>query len=144
LEIIGMDLEEFITQTIRAIAGATTTLQEKLEPKGVTINPPASFSGDPGLVDPQGTAHRLDRVQNVEFDVAVTASSETTGGGGGKIKVMPFEIGGEAKHGQSAEQVNRVRFSIALALPPSEMGKRNRERNDAKGGSPKRGLKGTP
>jgi len=138
-----MDLEGFIKQTIRGIAGATATLQEELEGKGVIVNPPADRNLDLGTVNLDAKEAHLIRVQSVEFDVAVTASSEGAVNGGVKVKVIAFEVGADAKHGRSAEQVNRVRFSIPLALPPSKAGENNREEYEKSSGPVKRNLKST-
>ncbi len=59
------------------------------------------------------------RVQNVSFDVAVTASSEKSGGAKAGIRVMSIEVGAKGDKTVSAEQVSRVSFKIPITLKPS-------------------------
>jgi Trypsin-co-occurring domain 2 len=113
-----MDLKDFIKETITDVASAITELQIELEQSGVIINPPVDFK-DSSVFEPDSSSHTFRRIQTIEFDVAVTAASETSGGGKGGLKVLSFEAGAEGKHSRQNEQVSRVRFSIPLVLSPS-------------------------
>ncbi|EBA10808.1 trypco2 family protein [Roseobacter sp. CCS2] len=113
-----MDLKEFISQTVSAIADATNELQEKYADDDIVINPPSALSGT-DVFQPNSQNYTLRRVQNVQFDVAVTASSETSGGGKAEIKVWSMSLQGGADIAKNAEQVSRVAFSIPMTLKPS-------------------------
>ena len=56
--------------------------------------------------------------------MAPTASEESTGKGGGGLKVAVLgvgaEAGGEVGKRSTAERVSRVAFSLGIALPPSK------------------------
>jgi Trypsin-co-occurring domain 2 len=119
-----LNLKEFITETISAIAEATSDLQAKYASEGILINPPAPQSGGP-VYQPGSPNYTMRRVQNIQFDVAVTAASETAGGGKAGIKVLSMEIGGSGERTTSSEQVSRVKFEIPLTLKPSEDEKDN-------------------
>ena len=97
-----MDLKDFIAETISAIADATIELQEKYSAENVLINPPAARSGSE--VYHEGSAnYTFRRVQNIEFDVAVTAASEKSGKGKAGIKVLSIELGGEGGKSVTAQ-----------------------------------------
>jgi hypothetical protein len=113
-----MELKEFITATMSAIVDATSELQTRYENDGILINPPSSQSGTP-VFQPDSAHYALRRVQNVSFDVAVTASSSISGGGSGGIKVFSAELGAKTEGAKSDERVSRVQFQIPLTLKPS-------------------------
>jgi hypothetical protein len=119
-----MNLKEFIKETIVAIVDATSELQEEYEADDILINPPAPQSGSE--VFQAGSAnYTMRRVQNIEFDVAVTAATETGASGKAGIKVLSMGIGGSVDHASSSEQVSRVKFGVPLTLRPSSHEERN-------------------
>ena len=113
-----MDLKEFVKETIAAIADATMELQGEYEDKQVLVNPPAPQSGS-DVYQEGSPSYTFRRVRDVEFDVALTVGSETSGGGRAGIKVFSAEIGGSAEKAKTKEQVSRVKFAIPLALRPT-------------------------
>ncbi len=114
-----MELKEFIAATITAIAEATSELQQKFAPQGIVINPPAAQSGSD--VFQQGSAnYTMRRVQSVKFDVAVTAASVSSLGGGAGVKVLSMEVGGKGDKTSTDERVTRVQFEIPMTFKPSE------------------------
>lgn len=113
-----MELKEFIVQTIKSIAEATVELQAELDEKGVTINPPSSGSnGDSFLIENPGYRHR--RVQDVQFDVAVSTREEDAAEvkTGLRVYIVEARAGGSEK--SAVETANRVKFVVPIALPPS-------------------------
>ena len=113
-----MDLKEFITETITGIIEATNELQEKWSDDGVIVNPPVD-SKQSNLFKEGGTGHVYRQIQNVSFDVAVTAATETGGGGKAGLKVFSAEVGVDGTHTRQNEEVSRVQFSIPLTLRAS-------------------------
>ena len=101
-----MDLKEFIKETIVGLVEASRELQQQFEKDGVVINPPVS-SKERDLYRHGDTRHQYRRVEQVTFDVAVTASSETSGGGKAGLKVLSFEVGADGSHSRLNEQVSR-------------------------------------
>ena len=113
-----MDLKEFITETISAIVDATSELQGKYDEDDIIINPPSNRSSDEAYL-PENSGYKYRRVQSIEFDVAVSASSDTSGGGKAGIKVMSLELGAKGEKSVSSEKVSRVSFSVPITLRPS-------------------------
>ncbi|HWN95440.1 MAG TPA: hypothetical protein VNT99_10440, partial [Methylomirabilota bacterium] len=64
-----------------------------------------------------GETERLDVVQKIDFDVAVTAEkgSETKGGIG--IHVGTIALGTQGRSENTNSTVSRIRFSIPMVLP---------------------------
>lgn len=120
-----MDLKEFIKQTISGIVDATSELQASYERQGVIINPPVNSQGN-NLYREDSMAYTLRRIETIEFDVAITVESETSGGGKAGLRIFAAEAGAEAKHARRGEEVSRVRFSIPLVFAPSFAEKANR------------------
>jgi hypothetical protein len=76
-------------------------------------------AGD-GIISPawDNAADVRNRVQEVKFDIAVTAATKTEGGGSGGIKVVALNISGKAGHAVENSTVSRIAFSIPI-LPPT-------------------------
>ena len=121
-----MDLKDFIKETVKAITSATHELQSELAATGAIVNPPTT-SGSSDTFEVSGTLHTMRRVQNIEFDLALTTSSSTSGGGKAGVKVFVVEASAGASQTRTNEEVSRVKFSVPLALPPSDQEAANRQ-----------------
>jgi len=127
-----MDLKEFIKETIGSIVEASRELQIKYKNEGVVVNPPVSVT-ERDLFDEGSTRHTYRRVENINFDVAITANTETTGGGKASLKIFSIEAGAQGELSKSNENVSRVNFSIPITLSASSeetTNKNKRERED--------------
>ena len=113
-----MELKEFIKETISGILDATLDLQEAYEETGIFLNPPVSVK-ERDLFEENAPGSTYRRVETVEFDVAVTAASDSSGGGRAGLRIMSIEAGASGEHRRSNEQVSRVKFSIPITLPKS-------------------------
>lgn len=114
-----MDLKEFIKETVRSLIEASHELQVELAPKGAIINPPTD-GGRAETFETGSATHFQRRVQLIEFDVALTVSSTNSAGGKAGLKIFSAEIGVEGEHARVKQDVNRVKFTLPVALPPSE------------------------
>jgi len=124
-----MDIKDFIKETITGIVEATLELQEKYEVEDVIVNPPVSVE-ERDLYEENGPAHTYRRIETIEFDVAVTAGTETGGGGKAGLKILSVEAGIDGKHVHSAQEASRVKFSIPITLSPSGAEAKNREESE--------------
>jgi hypothetical protein len=143
-----MDLKDFIKETISALVNASQELQHEFEGVGVIINPPVSASL-PDLYIHGDPSHQHRRVETVEFDVAVTAASETSVEAKAALKVLSFGAEAESEHSRQQEKISRVRFSMPLVLSPAAIETENKTKADlllkereAKGGNlnPRKGI----
>ena len=121
-----MDLKEFITETITGIVEATSELQQKYEGKGVIINPPLSLQ-NPNLYEEGGSSHIYRSVETVEFDVAVSVEKGTDVDAKASMRIFAAEAGAGGKRNTRNETVNRIKFSVPIALHPSNAEQANRE-----------------
>lgn len=105
-----MDVSQFTKDVILQISKGIKSAKDEGDIKAVgTTNHNKVISAlSPGLM--QDHQHHLYTV--VDFDIAVTVSSELSGGGGLKIPV--FSATAEGKH--LSETVSRVKFSVPVSF----------------------------
>lgn len=104
-----MELREFVRTTLIEIMQGVQDAQlywTSGENKGA-INP--IF----GEISPATTTF-----QEINFDVAVTATDQKSGGVGGGIKVFSVNLSGEAQKSLSNSTVSRVVFKVPFLPPP--------------------------
>jgi hypothetical protein len=105
-----MELQEFICNSLVQIMAGIASAKGKYDSR---------LSGD-GVICPtwNGPSNQKDRMQEVKFDVAVTATSKTEGGGGGGIKVVALDLSGKIDRSVENSTVSRISFSVPI-LPPT-------------------------
>jgi hypothetical protein len=113
-----MKLEDFVTETIKQIINGVKVAQEYAVGVQAKVNPRFRAFGDKSIAkwvdSDQGLA-----VQEIEFDVAISAVEGTETKGGIGIFIGPVGLGSQGKSEASSSAVNRIKFSIPLVLPPS-------------------------
>lgn len=104
-----MDLNEFVCETLKEIISGVRDAQEYARENGACINP-AEFGtlSKPEHVIDMGDG-KLSIVQPVSFDICVTGKKTKSTKGG--IEIFSGGYEGEKR------TENRVRFSVAVALP---------------------------
>lgn len=117
-----MDLKEFVAETLKQIFDGVTGAQEVAQSKGGQINPQVQCPNVDRVSTPyltvRGSLQTL--VTNIDFDVALTITD--TAGATGKAGLVVWGIGAgvEGKTQTTNSTVSRVKFSVAVALPPSK------------------------
>lgn len=113
-----MDLKEFVAESLSQIVEGVTEAQQRIAEIGGAVSPAiASLSHNKR----DGTLHDGRVVRLVEFDVAVSASSEDTTGAGAKLTVASiFSGGGEKRKQNVSESYSRIQFTVPIAYPPEE------------------------
>jgi hypothetical protein len=109
----GMGLDEYVSQTLRAIIGGILDAQaDKLcgPYVGRSPNDAASMSiskdGDGNVVSP------------VSFDLATTVEGRSGVDGGGGIKVVPWlSLEGKARKEDLSSAVSRISFTVTISIP---------------------------
>lgn len=115
-----MDIETFVSETLRQIVSGVATAQKQIHAMdvGAQVNPTVVSSGTSRSTQPTP----------VEFDIAVTVTSdeqETTkakaGASVGVLSVVSLKFGadveGEGRAGSRNESISRVKFSVCLSQP---------------------------
>ena len=91
-----MELEEFITTTLFSIKKGIKDANIKI-------------AKDDGT----SSQYEINRdSKGIEFDVAVTVSSEKGSEGGGKIKIAVVDVGGTTNSFLKEEYVSRISFEV--------------------------------
>jgi len=98
-----MELEEFITESLKQIMTGVTKAQEDPANTGI-IN---AIKPGGGLYAP---------VKEIEFDVAVTVSQEQGTKGGIGIFVGDVGVGAKGQSQSSNTSVSRIKFSVPVAF----------------------------
>ncbi|WP_321435906.1 hypothetical protein [uncultured Bacteroides sp.] len=117
-----MELKEFISETIQQIALGVKDAMDKCEELDIIVNPNITVGANGDYYIPKtGSTNMQRRVQLIDMDIAITVSesSEQNAGGGANIKIL--NVGGGIKEGKSTSNENRVKFSIPVCLPISNV-----------------------
>lgn len=105
-----MDLEEFVETTLLQVMGAVKSAQQKWGPE---------MQGG-GVINPAwGEDDYRNRIQTIDFDVAVTAGTKVEGETGAKAGFLQV-VNASAKGAGSIENsaVSRVSFSVPVLMAP--------------------------
>ena len=112
-----MNLDQFVTESLLQIINGVNAAKEKA-PKSL-INP--APRGDTSLdnLHQQGYTPSEDGklIQQVEFDVAVTAVVGTETKGGIGIMVAGIGLGTRGQTDKSNTSISRLKFKVPIALP---------------------------
>jgi hypothetical protein len=112
-----VELEEFIRNSLLQIMKGVKTAQTEWAADGSG----GHVSGG-GVINPSWGASG--RVQEVKFDIAVTAASKTEGGGGGGIKVLSVvDLSGKVVHSAEHNTVSRISFAVPILPATTTRGK---------------------
>ena len=97
-----MKLQDFVTETLVEIATGVRDAQTKVDELGGAVNP---YRGS-------ATA-----VQDIEFDVEVSAAEGTATKGGLGILVGVLSVGTKGQSESSSRSAGRIRFRVPIELP---------------------------
>ena len=114
-----MDLKDYIKNTITAISEAIIESQEEFKSKGVIVNPEKVEIGKNGekLLRSDGWRY----VQNLEFDILVSAEDSSGAKGSGGLKVAGLlNIGARLEETTNQQQANKIKFTIPVAFATTE------------------------
>lgn len=103
-----MELKDFIKGTIKDISEAITELNEEIGDTGLLVNPKV----DNHL---ENTRYAVDGmiIQDIEFNLQVSASEKTDAGGGIHINVLKAGLSNTTDNAT----VSTIQFKIAVSLP---------------------------
>ncbi len=103
-----MELKEFVKASILETMAAIHEAQVEWK-----------ASVGKGAINPawEGTDQLYKHVREIEFDVAVTASSSQLGKANAGIKVMSLDIGAGGELGRQNSTVSRIKFVVPVVPP---------------------------
>lgn len=119
-----MTLKEYTKETILQLVEAINEINTDLADTDAFVvgSLPDNYSQNPlpivGVWDNRDKDNHL--VANIDFEVATTIADTTTSKIGGGFSVSVLSIGGDNNSTDSNQIVNKVKFSIPIALPICE------------------------
>jgi hypothetical protein len=108
-----MDLSTFVKETLVQLVKGVSEAQTEVESYGAAVNPEhelVTLFAQGAKKNPRAFGNY---VEEISFDVAVTATDKVDVGGGLKVSV----ISGKAERSDSRETEHRVKFKIPLVFP---------------------------
>lgn len=114
-----MELREYISETLVQITEGINTAMEKLDGKGVIINPNSTYHSDGRFWIGKQMEHScvMRWVQMIDMNISTIVTESTEGQGGAKINVGVLNVGGGMKDVGSEQKTNTIKFSIPICLP---------------------------
>lgn len=114
-----MELKDFISNTIEQISLGILEASKKCNQYGVIVNPNITIGEQGDFCIPKQPEHVniQRRVQLIDMDIAVTVIESEEGKIEGKLGVSFIGVGGKSQEGKSTSNESRVKFSIPVCLP---------------------------
>lgn len=111
-----MELREFISTVLVSLVRGVEDAQRQLKDSKATINPlgiRSQIALEQNKETPEFT--------NVEFEVALEVQIKGEQSGGVGVQMAIFRLGADGNNSESESQVNRLRFSVPVHLPPGDV-----------------------
>lgn len=116
-----MELDEFISTTLKSIIKSVNETKEFAESNGAIINPVIMERIEDH--DQNSSIWRKDGkdgrrfLTKIDFDVAVSVSNEEGSKVGGGLKIQVLNLGASASETETNQTTSRIKFSLNIALP---------------------------
>ncbi len=111
-----MELKDFVKATLEQIVEGASEAQAAIRKRGGVVNPSSmSFQRD-------GSWNTYDHAmpQEVQFDVALTATDKRGSSEGIGVFLGSINLGKKNESGLEQVAVTRVKFTVPLVLPPGD------------------------
>ena len=118
-----MELKDFISNTIEQISLGILEASKKCNQCDVIVNPNITIGEQGDFCIPKQPEHVniQRRVQLIDMDIAVTVIESEEGKIEGKLGVSFIGVGGKSQEGKSTSNESRVKFSIPVCLPVTDI-----------------------
>lgn len=115
-----MELKKFVSQALQDIVDGVSDAQISLGLRGQHVNPQRSNSGPSSMLGKTSVGGLT--IQEVMFDVAVTAVEKEGSKGGIGVLAGAFNLGAQAQASTENAAVSRIKFTVPITLPYAEKG----------------------
>ncbi|GGE98236.1 hypothetical protein [Flavobacterium limi] len=115
-----MELDVFITETIKSISNGVINAQIFGKENNVLVNPLRSFDdkfAQHSLTVKDGERRSKRTITQIDFDVAVTVSAEDASKVGGGLKIQIFNADASTATSTINQTTSRIKFQIDMSLP---------------------------
>ena len=116
-----MELDEFITVTLKSIIKSVNDTKKFAEENDAIVNPIIMERIEDH--DQKTSIWRKDGndgrrfLSKIDFDVAVSASNEDKNQIGGGLKIQVLNLGASSSESETNKTTSRIKFSLNVALP---------------------------
>ncbi len=110
-----MELKDFVKETLLQITQGIKEAQEATEEYSRGLNPSSYNSGE--NYNHATIKNKKYPIQDVEFEVALTASTEEGNKSGIGVAFGAFAIGGNKNSGEKNVSVTNIKFTIPAVFP---------------------------
>lgn len=115
-DISMIKLEDFITEVLGQIIKGVKNADAVAAEHEAIINPPAYRSTQGYLY--HDVDHNIgNSIEEIEFDIAITAVEKSEGKAGAGIFVSVIGLGAQTKEGLENSTISRIKFSVPIKLP---------------------------
>jgi len=118
-EASSIDLEDFISEVLKQIINGVKKAQLHAKENGAQVNSSNTYRTSQGDMKLDISDHG-GLVQEVDFDVAVTVSSQGNLKGGMGLFIPAAGVGYQAEKETGNSTLSRIKFKIPVALPRQE------------------------
>ncbi|MBY8963448.1 hypothetical protein KJK34_11850 [Flavobacterium sp. D11R37] len=117
-----MELETFISETIKSIIKGVNSTQEFANESNAVINPlvPTDDKVSQNCIT-YPNDHRKRIITKIDFDIDVVVSSNNSNETGGGIKLQVINFGGKNSATESNQTSSNLKFEINMLLPYQEV-----------------------
>jgi hypothetical protein len=114
-----MELDIFITETLKSVIKGIKESQDFAKENGARINPHLHSSNilNSQQITFYGREEGARLLSEINFDIAISSSNEQENGLKGGINVLSVNFGGNLSDKDSKETVSRIKFSVNVAFP---------------------------
>ncbi len=116
-----MELDVFITETIKSISNGVINAQTFGQEKNVLVNPLRRLDDRNVLnsIYEQSSTGVISKrtITQIDFDVAVTVSEEDANKIGGGLKIQIFNANASTETNITNQTTSRIKFQIDISLP---------------------------
>lgn len=112
-----MNLEDFVASSLAQISAGIRKAQEQAAGSGAWINPAGQIQGHKERTPIEIDVGAHVYLENVDFDVAVSAATDQSADAGGGIRVLGLQLGAEGAVKYENSSISRVRFSVPVVWP---------------------------
>lgn len=118
-----MELKDFISNTLEQISLGIKDASEKCIKNDLIVNPKITVGSNGDYYIPSNPEHvkMQRRIQLIEMDIVLTVTESEECTIDGKIGILSIGVGGNSQESKSTLNENRVKFSIPVCLPVSEV-----------------------
>lgn len=113
-----MELEKFISESIKSIIKGIADSKDFAIEYGARVNPemqPQNIKQEMMILYKGENGGKT--LTKLDFDIAVTATNESTSGGSGSINVFAAKVGGKLEGLEKVENISRLKFTLNICLP---------------------------